>query len=132
MDAVGLQCSRANTTTYSDPVLGNHLVPDCTDYGCHHHKAQVSDLLGMDKSVDGLIASEASRSGDEGNDSETSDVLSLAVAIRESGRRRSATKPKRQPERHGGQRIGCIVQSVTQECDRPARHDDQRLNTGSD
>jgi hypothetical protein len=46
--------------------------------------------------------------------------------------RRSATKPKRQREWHGGQRIGCIVQSVTQECDRPARHYDQRLNTGSD
>ena len=33
MDAVGFQCSRANTTTDSDPVLGDHLIPDCTDDG---------------------------------------------------------------------------------------------------
>ena len=45
MDAVRLQCRRADAATDPDPVLSNHLVAHCTDHGCDHHDAEMRDLL---------------------------------------------------------------------------------------
>ena len=79
----------------------------------------------MDEAFDGFVAGDDGRQGDHRDDKQPREVFDFAESVGVATGCGFRAERERDPQRHGGQRIGEIVNGVGGQCDRSGHdHDD--------
>jgi len=130
--SVGDECGRADPLADLDPQPGDRLVTEEADDGGGRHRAQMRDVLRMDKALDRFVPRDHGRCGDDRDDRDAREVLGPHIPIRVAPVGRSPPDDEGERERQRGQRVGDVVQRVAEQRHRARPHRDHSLQKGGD
>ena len=89
----------------------------------------LADRLRVDQPPDRLVAGDDGGQRDHGDDEHAGEVLGPAVAVGVAAGGGAAAEGERDPQRHGGQRVGEVVDGVGQQRDRSGDQHDGSCST---
>jgi hypothetical protein len=112
------------------PVAGDQLVAEEPDDRGGGDRPQMGDLVWVQQSADGLVRGEDRGQGDHGDHEQPGQVLGAAVAVGVALGSRLPAERERDQQRNGGQRVGDVVERVTEEPHRPGQCDYYSLQKG--
>ena len=86
----------------------------------------------VDQAAHGFISGQQSGESDHGDDEQSSQVFGAAVAVGVATGGFAAGQGERNPQRHGGEGVGEVVDGVGQQRHRAGEDDNQQLRDGGD
>ena len=125
--AVGDQRRRADPSADPDAVDRHGLVAGEADQPGRDDPPQVVQRLRMEQPVDGLPGRDDGGEGDDRDDEQPGQVFGPAVAIGVAAVGGTAAQDECDPQRHGGQGVGEVVDGVRQQGHGTADEDHQEL-----
>ena len=132
VQAVGNQCGRTDSAADPDPVERHQLVADEAHEAGGGDPAHMLDLRRMKKPRHGFVSRDDGRQGDHRDHEEPGQVLGAAEAVGVAPRRGPGAERERDPQWHGRQRIGEVVNGVRRQRNRPGDHHDDGLHECGD
>jgi hypothetical protein len=125
--AVGFERGAADLAAHTDAEQRHQLVAQETHHRCGDDPAQVAQRLGGYQLLVRLPGCQRRAGHHHQHDKHPGQVLGAAKAIGVAARRRASPKHKGDPQWHGGERIGEVMDGVGQQRRAAADQDDDQL-----